>query len=595
MLLSKTVKKINLIILLLVIPISFVALHKVFNLALFGDDYLAIWRFNYYLAPQNHSGWNILSYFVTPYGAQDITFGILHQFFNLQSFYYQCISFILRLMAAFSLLPLTYYLTKNKFASFFAVLFFSVTAIGLDTTNWTFNLTSYVSLTFFNLFLFFLLKFNDDGRKLQLLLSLVFFYLASIWAPIRMTGLLPLLIILEAYFFIKNKKTNPAKKTILTIVPYIVVFIFISLTGSLPNLQVGLSNTVLAIATDGLNSMVKLLSQGRFDFLFYPFLVIGTLLVPDHILAVGSFTSTSQLFRQLLVPIFLFFGILIYILKVNLKYFSKRLFLTFLVSGVILSLMSLLVYYFNKSFVQSKDILFILLGLLFISFNIFLFLAFRKNRLVSQAIFVSLTWILLSFIFIWIRAPDTKFPTVHRYLISPATGFSIWLAVLITLGKNFRSQLIISLLVSILIFIHIYATNIYLDQQLTYHNEKSSIKVWSVIPNLDQVVKNPRPLVFYLENDGSNGAILHTMLGFGFDERIAATYQIYDLKKIPIIYEDWDALVSAVTDGKSIIPYAGRIPKPIPIENIYAYRLIGQDTLINITSQTRDKLKQILK
>ena len=122
-----------------------------FQLALFGDDWLTLWRYSIYLGPKASGGWNHFTYLFTSYGPQDILMGLLQKVFGYQSIYYYLTSFILRLLAAFSLYPLIMYLTKNKLSAYFSITFFLVTTIGIETTNWVFNMPSYISIVFLNM------------------------------------------------------------------------------------------------------------------------------------------------------------------------------------------------------------------------------------------------------------------------------------------------------------------------------------------------------------------------------------------------------------------------------------------------------------
>ena len=114
---------------LVVIFVSLFTLYPSFQLALLGDDWLAFFRYAQHLGPRSPGVWNHLTYFLTPYGAQDITMGLLQKFFEFDSFWYYFVSYLLRLTASFSLFPLVYYLTKKKTPALFAVLFFSVTVM----------------------------------------------------------------------------------------------------------------------------------------------------------------------------------------------------------------------------------------------------------------------------------------------------------------------------------------------------------------------------------------------------------------------------------------------------------------------------------
>lgn len=137
----------------LIILISLIVLYPSFNLALTGDDYLGLWRYNFYTSGRVGKVWDPISFFLTDYGPQDTFTAIIHYFVGFNSTPYYLFSFLFRLLAAFSFIPLIYYITKNKFAAVFTGLFFSVITTGLETTNWSFNAPSYLAILFLNLFL----------------------------------------------------------------------------------------------------------------------------------------------------------------------------------------------------------------------------------------------------------------------------------------------------------------------------------------------------------------------------------------------------------------------------------------------------------
>ncbi|MBI2599484.1 hypothetical protein HYW43_01020 [Candidatus Daviesbacteria bacterium] len=171
-----------------VILVSLFTLYKTFSLGLFGDDWLAFFRYFQHLGPESPGQWNLLRYYLTPYGAQDILMGIMQQIFGFESSRYYQLSYLFRMLAAFSFYPLVFYLTKSRIASFFAVLFFSITVIGFDTTNWVFNMPSYITIALFNLFLFYFLKARTEKPLPVLAIAGILYYFAYVTTPIRMHG-----------------------------------------------------------------------------------------------------------------------------------------------------------------------------------------------------------------------------------------------------------------------------------------------------------------------------------------------------------------------------------------------------------------------
>lgn len=504
-----------------ILIISFFAFIPSFNLALFGDDWLAFFRFREHVDPGFSKSWNILSYYLTPYGPQDILMGILQKIFDYQSTWYYSISYIFRLFAAFSFYPLVFYLTKSRLASFFAVLFFSVTAIGLDTTNWVFNMPSYVTVALFNFFLYFFLKHREKNNLLLLIVSALFYYLAYITTPIRMHGSLLFIFFLEA-FWVLQERFGVTKKAAVRFVAMLGVFLLVRYTGQSQGPPQEASERFLL----GIKAMSSMVSQGSVDFIFNPIVMFASLVVPDFIL---PFSTTGRKIFLLFIGVFLFF---------------------------------LIVYLLIKFFKESK----------------------------ATALFLGLSWSVLSFFFAWWWVPQSIFPTTYRYLIVSAAGISILLATLISLGKDKKRQVWIFSTACLILLAHLVSTRIYLNALVDSHGQNISDKIWNQIPYVAEIGKSKEPIIFYFEGDNSNGMILHDAITFGFPPHIALLYNLSERDGgFPIPMEDFQQVISAVKDGKSLQAYGYPI-KPVPVTRIYAFHLEGKDNLINVTALAREKL-----
>lgn len=268
----------------IIIFFFFFTFYSSFKLALFGDDWLAIFRYMQHLGPKSPGEWNHLTYFLTPYGAQDILMGILQKFFGYQGTPYFIISFILRLAAAFSLYPLVSYLTKSKPATIFAILFFGVTTTGLDATNWVFNMPSYITVALFNLCLYFFLRSWKEKGVISLIIAGMLYYLAYVITPIRMHGSLPLIFLLEAFLLFQAGKVKLIKKSVYRIGLFLPVFLIIRYTGHSQGPPQEAGERFL----DGINAMSMLLQNGKFDFLFNPQIMLGSMFIPDFILPLAG-------------------------------------------------------------------------------------------------------------------------------------------------------------------------------------------------------------------------------------------------------------------------------------------------------------------
>lgn len=508
-----------------VLIISLFAFYPSFNLALFGDDWLAFFRFREHVDPGFSKSWNYLTYYLTPYGSQDILMGILQKIFNYHSTWYYSFSYIFRLFASFSFYPLVFYLTKNTLAGFFAVLFFSITSTGLDSTNWVFNMPSYITIALFNFFLYFFLKQRGGNNLFLLIVSALFYYLAYITTPIRMHGSLLFIFFLEVFWVLQERKFAVSKKAAIRFVTMLGVFLLIRYTGQSQGPPQEASERFLL----GIKAMFQMASYGNLDFIFNPIVIFGSTVVPDFIL---PFSTRGSRFFLLFIGGFMFF---------------------------------LTVYLLIKNFAEKK----------------------------ATAFFLGLSWSILSFFFAWWWVPQSIFPTTYRYLIVSAAGISILLATIISLGKGKKGQVSLFAMLCLILLLHLFSTRMYLSTLLNSHGKNISDKIWGQIPYVAEIGKSREPLIFYFEGDGTNGAVLHDVITFGFPPHIALLYNLSERDGgLPVPMDDFKQVFSAITDGKALQAYGYPI-KSVPVERIYAFRLEGKDNLINVTSPAREKLLQI--
>lgn len=573
----------------LITILSMAVFYPSFNLALFGDDWLAFWRYLQFLGPKSSGLWNHLTYFLTPYGAQDIIMGILQKVYDYQSTWYYLTSYLLKLIAAFSFYPLVFYLTRNKFSAIFAVLFFSITTIGLDATNWVFNMPSYVTIALFNLCLYFFLREREDKKPVFLVLAGILYYLAYVTTPIRMHGSLPFIFLLESFWILQNRNFETLKKSIIRVVVFIIIFLIIRYTGH----SQGPPQEAAERFNLGIQTISMLFQQGRFDFLFYPIVIFGSMLIPDITGPQGQINALRQLLPLLILTI-LIFSLFVFLIMKNTRRFRSKLFGYILFSLGLWSGLVALIYKGNLNFFNSTNQIFSLLvggyTLILVSF---LIIKFFKEKNMSTALFLGLSWSIMSFFFAWWWQPTSIFPTTYRYLIVSAVGISILLATIINLGKEKKQQILLFTSLCLALILHIISTRIYINTLLDSHSQDISYKIWSSIPHVDEIGKSREPIIFYFEGDNTNSGILHDVITFGFPPHMALLYNLREEDGgFPVPMSNFKEVVSAVVDGKPMPAY-GYPVKPLPIERIYAFYLQGKDNLINITDTAREKLKQI--
>lgn len=569
---------------LLVFAISFLVLYPAFGIGLYGDDWLAIFRYVVHVSPQANEGWNLFSYYLTPYGSQDIIMGLLYSSFSTNAFYYEITSYALRLFAAFSLYPLVFYLTKNRLATFFAMLFFAITTTGFDSTGWLLTMPTYLTIAFFNIFLYFYILSQNTKKIIILLLSGLFFYLAYITASQRMIGAPLFILSLEIFWLIKNRTFSNLKYSLLRIVSVFTILLIVSVSGH----SLGNSGDWFSRLDSSINSIQKMISDGRSDFFLYPIVTIGGMLIPNFAFPSIQINTKADMLSSVALPALSFFLFLILIIKANTTKLKTSDIYKSLISVIIWVFLVFIIRKLNIiTFSGSNLILMAVAGGLAIIIWILFVIKYRTQKNILTALFISSSWTLFSFFIAWLWNPASYIDSTHRYLTTSAVGISILFATIISLGKNFKNQLYLTLLFSLFLVLHIFSTRTYINKLLISHGQQTIDRIWSSIPRIPGVGKEP--IILYFERDDTNAATLGDSVMFGFPFHIALLYSLKESDKIPASMDNWKDLSSAVTDGKSLKPY-GYPLSPIPVDNVYAFRLQGQDNLINITDAVREKL-----
>lgn len=507
----------------LILCVSLFVLYPTFNLALLGDDWLAFHRYSQHLGPKSSGEFNHLTYFLTPYGAQDIMMGILQRIYNYDSTKYYLTSYFLRIIAAFSLYPLVTLLTNNRYSAIFAVLFFSITVVGFDTTNWSSNMTTYITIAAFNLFLFIFIKIRSEGNFLKLLFADLIYYIAYITTPIRMHGSLIFIFLLELFWVLQKRNLQTVKRASLRFLSILGVFLIIRFTGS----SLGPPNEPIERLLLGIKTSSELLSQGRIDFLLYPIMMFGSMIIPDFML--------PQEARNVILS---------------------------LIGGCILA------------------------TLIFLIFKLF------KKYNISTALYLSLSWSILSFFFAWWWVPTTIFPTTYRYLVVSVVGVSILFATIIALGKNKAQQRLLFTLLSFILILHIVSTRTYTNYLINSHSQNISNKIWSSIPRVPDIGRSKEATIFYFEGEPGTETIIHDVITFGFPPHMARLYHLREEDgNFPIGTSEWQEVITAILNGEVQTMYGPTVPTNL--ERVYAFYLAGKNNLIDITDKAREKLKQI--
>lgn len=553
---------------------------QLLNIALFGDDWLVFWRYLKILGPYSSGEWNHFNYLFTLYGPMDILFGLLEKIFGYNAIFYHITAFTFRYIAALSIYLLTSYLVKNKTAAFFSALFFSITPIGFDTTNWVFNMTAYLSIASLNIFLYLFLKSRTEYKLL--IPSGLFYFLANILAPIRMTGTLPIILLIELYNLLRNFNAKQLKYSLLRIIFVIGIFFIVIKLGSF-----GTSSGWMENINAGISFFTTEFEKGRTDIFFYLPISIGSMLIPDVLLSNIQISRKLQIITDAILPVFTIFSILVIFIEKYI-YNSNKNVVSLFFAGILWSLIVFFIHTQNIiTFSGSENIILLLsFGYLFI-FAIAIFLR-NLNTDTSLAIFISVNLILLTFFIAWWRSPITIFETTHRYLIVAASGISLLLATILGTLLNQRKTVFPIALMILLILIHALSTKIYITHLHNLHNQQATDKIWGSFPKIPEISQDPGPFIFFFSSDNESASILHNVVTFGLPPHMALIYNTSEMTTIGM--DEWKELVSAVSDGKSLKKY-GFIETPVPIEKIYAFHLRNKTILENKTDEVRAKLK----
>lgn len=567
--------------------ISLFIFQPFFNLDFWGDDWLIFWINKYFHGSASSGQWSYIEHFFTMYGSQAILMDGLRSLFGMQPFYFYAASFILRLITAYSLYPLVSYLTKSKFSAIVASLFFAVTFTGIETSEYLPHMTSYIALTFFNFFIYFFIRAREEKKGKFLLISSILFFLTFVSAPIRMVGVIPFVFLLEMVGILKGSES--LKSGLVRVSLIVLIFLSINIIGhpfwSVTEPQQKPNSAVFYPISNGLSVIQTEIKSQRYLVLFSPLVSFGNSFIPDVVI------PDLRLLPSLLIA-FIIFLIFSQTFTSSIPNIGSRFRKYLLLSGLLWTFFIAVVYssYLSKD-VPSKYIFSLLISGYILILGILLMIKFFSKRLIFDSLFISLTWPFFSLAVAWLYSPIAFIPSQQRYLIGSTISVSIFLATILTLAKNKRLLLIFFL---IIFLSHMSATQKHWQVIEKTRNRDIGHKIWSAIPYFPEVGKGKYPDIFYFMDDGTSAVILHDIVTFGFPPHMDLLYNLNYLKGdlIPIPMSDVREVVSALKDGKSLKSY-GYPTKPVPIENIYAFRLEGTDHLINITSQLKAVLSNI--
>jgi hypothetical protein len=578
------------LVLISVILLGLITLGDSFQLAMAGDDWLlhyTIWSI--FTVQKGLSYFNPTSYLCT-YCPHYFFLSIIEHFWGYNNFAYYFTSFIFRIGVALSLYLLLKTITRKTLPSFLASIFFTVTYLGIQTTDWVFNFNHYGGIIFVSFFLIFYWKTHEKKNILFVLYSTLTFAGALIISPPRMHGLLPLALAAElGWLLIEGKKYNfkwAGIRLLSLLLAYKVVF-----SGS----GYGTADYNLEQVRKGIEMGLEMLAKGNWAFLLNIITTLGNYIIPDTIWLMIPLGNMPTLLPLTILYLLLSIGIF-YLVKTS----RNRIYIYLAIQTI---------WFVFISFMRSSNIKFYsiqqtgaaLIGGFTIIFTLFLFFQIKKTRpVISQILFISLFWMITFSLFPWIIAPYSIFETGLRYSVQQGAGLAVWMALIFFIAmegikeKNLKSGFgILVFLIVAFTSTHILLTRNYLSTVYANRNVYLDQKLWNKIfhdyPNLPQ----DGPTAFFLAAD--NPLTAEWDLRFGFSSRTALHYQITRQNSNPFMLYEYDRLLSMISDknGKAI-KAQGYEPIPLPLDHVFGY-ILKEGELYNVTDELRQKLSSDLK
>lgn len=524
---------------LLLFIIGIFVFNKTFHLSLFGDEWQMLWIVKNSVATTGQWDFNINQVKWGGYQFGALIMYLLTEYFGYDGKAVYIFSFITRFFAA---LTLFYFLRKRDCSSivaFLGALFFLITPIGLQTTDWAKNFTSYISIIFFLLCINFI--YNLKSWK-NILFFLLTFSISVYVNPIRSPGIIltTTFLLIFQYFF--NRSVN--KKNIIFSLFCSLAIFFLVLKMLVPGgIIIGPIETLFG------SIGAALLPQSHF---YYLILLVATLLLWKRYLLSRKYLLFTLGLHTVIVPILL-----------------------------------------GPSLQLSNDKMRTILGIYFTLFMISTFIIELLNKKISKALNTALPFLLIiCFLFApWLVGTLTIDPT-HRYMIYSALTLPIIVAFSlnqnILLGsKEKLSSLFkpesISFCITLLFLVMFYLSlKSEINKLYFQHNQDTAKILWQQItPYFDNYdFKNHRVVAFFNSNIG---AIEHDAITFGFGFHMGYIYKIWvdnvnninEYERLPVVVDSLADFNSMITDGKATKKYVGEKSKPFifPKEDAFYFKI----------------------
>lgn len=609
----------TLTLLLILLVATFLTVRQSFSLAQGGDD----WGIHYLIwgifdIRNEAVYWNPFTYFCT-YCPHYFFLSIISRIFGYEHTYYFLASFIARVIAASAIFFLIRRLTNRILPAILAGVFFAVTYLGIEATDWAFNYNYYLGIAIVCLLLNWYWKTKEIGKIKHLLTTGLLVSASAIIAPARMHGLIPLLLIVElGWWAIDGKKYNLKKGILRLLVAS--VFYYVILYG-ISDFYIFIRDTFhfeigpfyigngygakewnSGRVYEGIDFIKSKISQGQSDLIIDPIATLGNYIMPDRLWIripfsrISFFGNPPFTFVTYFLPISFVYGFFTYFI-LKLTGLKKRLTPLYVFCMILWLTFIFLLHKTNLNTFSYPRIAFSLIGGFSIIFSIWAFFLLKATKpLLAHLLILGLGWMFTFVLFPWIIGPYGIILTWGRYSIQQGAGLAIWMAVIsilaidtLHLKRSFFTLGIFYLAISFFIFMHIKFASDYLAYVNTYRSKEIDAKFWNQITTEVPTIDNNGLNIFFLLTDQISAEIAEA-IRFGFYGRASIYYKTTIWEYSPfMVVNNYDDILSIVYDGKYLAKQ-GRKPIPASIDRVYAFYLQNK-VMYNITNQVRERLR----
>lgn len=428
------------VIILLVIFSQCLLLNPIIGQGLTNEDYVGLFKVRLYENIMFSDPVNIWNQIGLHDAAHDFYIGLLDLIFGENYTIYLYVSIAIKIIATLLLYPLILLISKNKLLAFLGTIIYGLSYPSTGALSLYVVGNEYLGVALMNLFLITYYFCIKTPKKWLLILSSILVTLSYISSPIRVFPVFCIIIFTEIFIFFKSKRSQFIQSFFRTAVIFLPALL-ITISG-MDNSGSG------AYSLAGMPDFLKQIADGHWYHLLNPLWGLGNLLLPaPYFYLLGQINISSLMTYLISLPqiliIFITHLLSFFLSKKPMRFFLIFMSINFLLEILIFLLLthhfsihpSLIVKYSPSVFLfgQYTNIIACFIISLSLTCAIEWYLTNKQNQLLLFT-FISPFFSLLFIISQWIFTRDYFMyqQGIHRYLVIPEIGISIFSASLVT-------------------------------------------------------------------------------------------------------------------------------------------------------------------